>query len=254
MTLRTATRAAAGVIAVTVLVCPAAAATAAQGSPVAGKTIVVDPGHQLGNSNPKFRAQLAQTIFNGAIRKSCNTTGTATNAGYPESTFTWEVGKHLRDLLIQAGADVIMTRDSNSRNAWGPCVWDRAYIANDANADAMVSIHGDGAPGSSHGFFALAPVQIPGWTKNDVPADRALAKSMVSGMTAAGATPSSTFPGAIMNSRDTTSLNLSSRPTVTIEMGNMRNAAEARMMSSAAGQQEYARWLFAGLEEYFRAH
>jgi N-acetylmuramoyl-L-alanine amidase len=254
VTLRTATRAAAGVIAVTVLVCPAAAATAAQGSPVAGKTIVVDPGHQLGNSNPKFRAQLAQTIFNGAIRKSCNTTGTATNAGYPESTFTWEVGKHLRDLLIQAGADVIMTRDSNSRNAWGPCVWDRAYIANDANADAMVSIHGDGAPGSSHGFFALAPVQIPGWTKNDVPADRALAKSMVSGMTAAGATPSSTFPGAIMNSRDTTSLNLSSRPTVTIEMGNMRNAAEARMMSSAAGQQEYARWLFAGLEEYFRAH
>ena len=254
MTLRTATRAAAGVIAVTVLVCPAAAATAAQGSPVAGKTIVVDPGHQLGNSNPKFRAQLAQTIFNGAIRKSCNTTGTATNAGYPESTFTWEVGKHLRDLLIQAGADVIMTRDSNSRNAWGPCVWDRAYIANDANADAMVSIHGDGAPGSSHGFFALAPVQIPGWTKNDVPADRALAKSMVSGMTAAGATPSSTFPGAIMNSRDTTSLNLSSRPTVTIEMGNMRNAAEARMMSSAQGQQEYARWLFAGLEEYFRAH
>ena len=254
MTLRTATRAAAGVIAVTVLVCPAAAATAAQGSPVAGKTIVVDPGHQLGNSNPKFRAQLAQTIFNGAIRKSCNTTGTATNAGYPESTFTWEVGKRLRDLLIQAGADVIMTRDSNSRNAWGPCVWDRAYIANDANADAMVSIHGDGAPGSSHGFFALAPVQIPGWIKNDVPADRALAKSMVSGMTAAGATPSSTFPGAIMNSRDTTSLNLSSRPTVTIEMGNMRNAAEARMMSSAAGQQEYARWLFAGLEEYFRAH
>ena len=252
MTLRAVTFAAAGVISVTLLVTPAA--NAAQTSPVAGKTIVVDPGHQLGNSNPKFRTQLAQTIFNGAIRKSCNTTGTATNAGYPESTFTWEVGTRLHDLLTQAGATVIMTRDSNSRNAWGPCVWDRAYVANDANADAMVSIHGDGAPGSSHGFFALAPVQIPGWTKNDVPADRALAKAMVSGMTAAGATPSSTFPGAIMNSRDTTSLNLSSRPTVTIEMGNMRNAAEARMMSSSQGQQQYAQWLFAGLEEYFRTH
>jgi N-acetylmuramoyl-L-alanine amidase len=55
-----------------------------------------------------------------------------------------------------------------------------------------------------------------------------------------------------MNSRDTTSLNLSNRPTVTIELGNMRNAAEARLMSSAAGQQQYAQWLFAGLEEYFR--
>jgi N-acetylmuramoyl-L-alanine amidase len=240
----------AGVVAVTAFIAPTA--VAAQPSPVAGKTIVVDPGHQLGNSNPKFRSQLAQTIFNGAIRKSCNTTGTATNAGFPESTFTWEVGTRLRDLLSQAGATVVMTRNSNSRNAWGPCVWDRAYIANDAKADAMVSIHGDGAPGSSHGFFALAPVQIPGWTKNDVPADRALAKSMVAGMTAAGATPSSTFAGAIMNSRDTTSLNLSNRPTVTIELGNMRNAAEARLMSSAAGQQQYAQWLFAGLEEYFR--
>jgi len=242
--------AAASVMAVSVLATPAA--IAAQGSPVAGKTIVVDPGHQLGNSNPKFRTQLAQTIFNGAIRKACNTTGTATNAGFPESTFTWEVGTRLRALLTQAGAQVVMTRDSNSRNAWGPCVWDRAYIANDANADAMVSLHGDGAPGSSHGFFALAPVQIPGWTKNDVPADRALAKSMVAGMTAAGATASSSFAGAIMNSRETTTLNLSNRPTVTIELGNMRNTAEARQMSSAAGQQQYAQWLFAGLQEYFR--
>ena len=252
MKLRAAALAAASAIAVSMLATPAA--LAAQGSPVAGKTIVVDPGHQLGNSNPKFRAQLAQTIFNGAIRKACNTTGTATNAGFPEATFTWEVGTRLRDLLTQAGAHVVMTRDSNSRDAWGPCVWDRAYIANDAKADAMVSIHGDGAPGSSHGFFALAPVKIPGWTKNDVPADRALAKSMVAGMTAAGATPSSTFAGAIMNSRDTTSLNVSNRPTVTIEMGNMRNAAEAQLMSSAAGQQQYAQWLFAGLEEYFRTH
>ena len=249
------TRAVVALCAMTVLAVPVSiggTAQAAEGSPVAGRVIVVDPGHQLGNSNPKFRAQLAQTIFNGAIRKACNTTGTATNAGYPESTFAWQVGTRLRDLLTKAGATVVMTRNSNSRNAWGPCVWDRAQVANDAKADAMVSIHGDGAPGSSHGFFALAPVQIPGWTKNDVPADRALAKAMVAGMTAAGATPSSTFAGAIMNSRDTTSLNMSSRPTVTIELGNMRNAAEARLMSSAAGQQQYAQWLFAGLEEYFR--
>lgn len=246
-------RAVLGAVAAALLTVPLALpAQGATASPVAGRVIVVDPGHQLGNSNPRFRAQLAQTIFNGAIRKACNTTGTATNAGYPESTFTWEVGTRLRDLLTRAGATVVMTRDSNSRSQWGPCVWERAQIANDAHADAMVSIHGDGAPGSSHGFFALAPVQIPGWTRNDVPADRALATAMVAGMSAAGATPSSTFAGAIMNSRDTTSLNLSSRPTVTIELGNMRNAAEARMMSTSAGQQQYAQWLLAGLEEYFR--
>ena len=98
--------------------------------PLAGKTIVVDPGHQLGNSNPRFAKYMNQTIFNGAITKACNTTGTATNAGLPEATFTWRVARHLRRLLEDAGATVIMTRSTNSRDAWGPCVWDRARIAN----------------------------------------------------------------------------------------------------------------------------
>ena len=226
-------------------------AARATDSPLAGKVIVVDPGHNLGNANPRFRAQLAQTRFNGAIVKGCNTTGTATNTGYPEATMAWNVGQRLRELLIAAGARVVMTRDRNAQDAWGPCVWTRAQIANDAKADAMVSIHGDGAPAGQHGFFALAPVRIPGWTANDVPADRELARAMVAGMTQAGATPSSAFRGGIMNSRDTTSLNLSSRPTVTIELGNMRNARDAALMSSAAGQEQMARWLYAGLERYF---
>ena len=79
---------------------PAAAHTpAANDKPLAGKLILVDPGHQLGNSNPRFAKQMAQTFFNGAITKGCNTTGTATNDGYPESTFTWKVGTRLKALL-----------------------------------------------------------------------------------------------------------------------------------------------------------
>jgi N-acetylmuramoyl-L-alanine amidase len=54
-----------------------------------------------------------------------------------------------------------------------------------------------------------------------------------------------------MVSRDTTSLNVSNVPTVTIEVGNMRNAEEARRMSSSAGQKQYAEWLYAGIERYF---
>ena len=47
-----------------------------------GAVIAIDPGHQLGNSNPRFAGQMAQTRFNGKIVKGCNTTGTATNVGY----------------------------------------------------------------------------------------------------------------------------------------------------------------------------
>jgi N-acetylmuramoyl-L-alanine amidase len=231
---------------------PATAVTPAKPEgPLAGRLILVDPGHQLGNSNPRFRTQIAQTRFNGTIVKGCNTTGTATNAGFPEATFTWRVATRLKALLEQAGARVEMTRSTNSYDAWGPCVWDRAKQANRLGADAMVSIHADGAAPSSRGFFVLAPGLVKGWTEDVVKPGRRLANAMIEGMAGAGAPRSNYISGQLMISRDTTSLNFSNVPTVTVELGNMRNATEARRMSSAAGQKQYAQWLFAGLERYF---
>lgn len=238
--------------AVLAVAAPAAAVVpAAPDRPLEGKVIVLDPGHQLGNSNPKFAKQMAQTKFNGSIVKGCNTTGTATNAGLPEATFTWKVAQHLKRRLEAAGARVVLTRSSNSRDAWGPCVWDRARIANELDADAMISIHADGAPSTSKGFFAIAPALIPDWTDDVVKVDRRLARAMIAGMAAAGATPSNYISNQLLISRDTTSLNFSNVPTTTIEVGNMRNAEEARRMSTKAGQRQYADWLYAGLERYF---
>jgi N-acetylmuramoyl-L-alanine amidase len=234
------------------VVAPAGAAVpSAPAGPLAGRLILIDPGHQLGNSNPRFAKQMSQTVFNGAITKSCNTTGTATNAGLPEATFTWKVANHLRNLLEKAGARVEMTRTTNSRDSWGPCVWDRAKLANRLHADAMVSIHADGASAGSKGFFAMTPALIKGWTDDVVKVDRRLAKAMIGGMAAAGAPRSNYIGNQLMVSRDTTSLNFSNVPTVTVEVGNMRNADDARRMSSPIGQKQYARWLLAGIERFF---
>jgi N-acetylmuramoyl-L-alanine amidase len=224
---------------------------AAPGGSLDGKVILIDPGHQLGNSNPRFAKQMSQTRFNGAIVKGCNTSGTATNSGFPEATFTWRVAKQLRKLLSQAGARVELTRTSNSYDAWGPCVWDRAKHANRINADAMVSIHADGASSGSRGFFAMAPAFIKGWTDDVVKVDRRLAGAMIDGMTAAGAPPSNYIGNQLMVSRDTTSLNFSNVPTVTVEVGNMRNSQDAALMTTRAGQRKYAEWLFAGIQRFF---
>ncbi len=228
-----------------------AVAPAAPDLPLAGKVILVDPGHQLGNSNPRFAKQMSQTRFNGAIVKGCNTTGTATNSGFPEATFTWKVAKKLKRMLEAAGARVEMTRTSNSRDAWGPCVWDRAKQANRLGADAMVSIHADGASPGSRGFFAMTPTLIKGWTDDVVKVDRRLALAMIDGMKSAGAPPSNYIGNQLMVSRDTTSLNMSNVPTVTVEVGNMRNAQDAALMTSASGQRKYAAWLLAGIERFF---
>lgn len=230
-----------------VVVAPAQAADA----PLAGKVIVLDPGHQLGNSNPRFREQIAQTRFNGSIVKGCNTTGTATNAGFPEATFTWKVAKRLKPLLEAQGAIVLMTRTSNTRNAYGPCVWDRAGFANANKADALISIHADGAPARAHGFFAIAPTRIQGWTTETYKVDRRLSKAMIAGMKAAGAPPANYIANQLQIRGDQSTINFSKVPTTIIEVGNMRNAKEAARMSSASGQQQYAQWLAAGIERFF---
>lgn len=219
--------------------------------PLAGKTILLDPGHQLGNSNPKFAQQMAQKKFNGTTVKGCNTTGTATNGGFPEATFNWRVAKRLQRLLQKQGATVELTRTTNSYNDWGPCVWNRAMQANDIAADIMVNIHADGAPARGRGFFVLAPGLVKGWTEDVVKPGRKLAKAMIAGMTAAGAPPSNYISNQLMISTNTTGLNFSDVPTVTVELGNMRNAVDARRMSSKAGQRLYAEWLLAGIDRYF---
>lgn len=229
----------------------AATAPAAPDGPLAGKLILLDPGHQLGNSNPRFRKQMAQTRFNGTIVKGCNTTGTATNSGFPEATFNWRVANRLKKQLEAAGARVEMTRSTNSYDAWGPCVWNRAKKANRLGADVMLSIHADGAPSSGSGFFLLAPGLVKGWTEDVVKPGRRLANAMIAGMTDAGAPPSNYVSGQLIVSKDTTGLNFSNVPTVTVELGNMRNAQDARRMTSAAGQRQYADWLYAGLKRYF---
>ena len=219
--------------------------------PLAGRIIVLDPGHQLGNSNPKFAKEMSATKFNGSIVKGCNTTGTATNAGLPEATFNGRVAKRLRALLEEKGATVVFTRSSNSRDAWGPCTWDRARIGTEAKADAMISIHADGAASSGRGFHVIAPSAIKGWTTDVAKPGRRLARAMISGMTRAGAEPATYLSSPLSVRGDQTTLNFSDVPTVIVELGNMRNRADAARMSTTQGQQRYAEWIAAGIDDYF---
>lgn len=232
-------------------VAPVQASAPAAPRSLEGALIVLDPGHQLGNSNPAFADELSQTFFNGNSVKGCNTTGTATNAGFPEATFTWRVAQRLARLLEAAGARVELTRTTNSYDDWGPCVWRRAQFANRLDADALISIHADGSSSNHRGFFAMVPAYIHGWTDDVVKVDQRLARAMIAGMTAAGAAPANYISGALLVSRDTTTLNASDVPTVLMELGNMRNAREARLMSTTRGQRQYAEWLFAGIQRFF---
>ncbi len=129
--------------------------------PLAGRTIAIDPGHQLGNS--RHPREIGRLVWVG-LWKACNTTGTATNGGFPEATFTWRVSRALARRLEALGATVRMTRRTNSIDAWGPCVGTRGRFGAKVGADLAISLHGDGAAASTRGFFVIRPGLRRGWT------------------------------------------------------------------------------------------
>jgi N-acetylmuramoyl-L-alanine amidase len=212
-----------------------------------GRTIVLDPGHQLGNSS--HPRQASRPVPAGGFTKPCNTSGTATDSGFPEATFNFRVAQRLRRQLERAGARVIMTRTRNSHELWGPCVDERGRRGNRVGADLKVSIHADGSFTDGRGFHVIAPTDRPPWTHDIHRSSALLARSIKRGLRHADFRPADYVAGGdgLDFRGDLGTLNLSDVPTVMVESGNMRNAREARVMRSRHGQYRYARGLFRGI-------
>jgi N-acetylmuramoyl-L-alanine amidase len=212
--------------------------------PLAGRTVVIDPGHQLGNAN--FPAKIARLVPAGGFEKPCNTTGTATDGGYPEATFAWQVSRLLRHRLVALGATVLMTRHSNREDRWGPCVDVRGRAGNKARADLKISIHGDGSyAAGAHGFHVIAPTDRRPWTHDIFRPSRRLALVTRASLRRLGLPVADYVAGGdgLDFRSDLGTLNLSDMPTVMVELGNMHSPRDARRMTSKTGRATYARGL-----------
>ncbi|WP_123027466.1 Rv3717 family N-acetylmuramoyl-L-alanine amidase [Mycolicibacterium stellerae] len=200
---------------------------------IEGKSVFLDPGHSGVND-----ASMSDQVPDGrGGTKECQTTGTATNSGYAEHSFNWDVATRVRAALEQMGVHTEMSRADDA--SVGPCVDQRAAAANRMRPDADVSIHADGGPGSGHGFhvnYSAPPL-------NDAQRGPAiqLATAMREAMLAAGLQPS-TYIGAdgLSGRADLAGLNLAEYPAVLVETGNMRNADDAAQMQTPEGRQRYA--------------
>jgi N-acetylmuramoyl-L-alanine amidase len=210
---------------------------------LSGKVIVIDPGHGAAADGPLTR----QVPTGRGGTKDCQTTGTATDTGFPEHTFTWDVALLVQDMLTQRGATTTMSRADDTGPA--PCVDQRAAAANAAHPDAIVSIHGDGGPASGHGFHVnySAPPLEPSQEGPSI----ALATAMRDALVSSGLTES-TYIGSrgLYGRADLAGLNLAEYPAVLVELGNMRNADDAARMTSDQGRAEYAAAVVRGITAY----
>lgn len=218
--------------------------------PLVGKVVGIDPGHNGGN----FAAPgtINRPVWNGREAEACDTTGTATNGGYTEARFNFDVAMYLRAYLVRAGARVVMTRRTN--HGVGPCIDRRARILDRARADVAIDIHADGGPAGGRGVAILTPV-ADGPNDKVIAASRRFGRILLGRYTKLTGIPISNYDGkgGFAPRRDLAGLNLTTVPKVLIECVNMRNAADAARLVKPSFQRLAAKSMAAAIAAFLRS-
>lgn len=190
-----------------------------------GKIICIDPGH--GGTDV------------GAI-------GHIGGKDVYEKNITLSIALPLRDMLTSAGAKVVMTRDTD-KDVYGPWadadpeLQARCDIANEAHADAFVSIHIDSFSNSS----------VDGTTAYY---NAKSSKDLVLAQMMHQATMNSlSIPDRGVKSNDFYVNVYTTMPSVLMEMGFITNDHRVKMLTSSWGPRGIAQSLFNGLVNYFAA-
>ncbi len=221
--------------------------------PGSGPVVALNPGHNGGNAaDPAAINRLVPADRHGG-RKACDTTGTNTDAGYSEHAFNWDVTLRVRDLLRAHGVRVVLTRPNDT--GVGPCVDARAAVGNQPGVAAVISIHADGAAASGHGFHVCEDSRPPAGAAVAASSHR-LTVAVHDALLHGSGLTTSTYLGSngYFPRSDLAGLNLATRPSTFLELGNMRNAGDAALQTSAAGRQRIAAAVAAGILAYLGGH
>jgi N-acetylmuramoyl-L-alanine amidase len=217
------------VVAASTLASPASAAPAN----ITGMVVFLDPGHNGANDSSISR----QVPTGRGGTKNCQETGTSTNDGYPEHTFTWDTTLRIRQALTALGVRTAMSRGNDT--GLGPCVDERAAAANALHPNAIVSIHADGGPPTGRGFHVN--YSSPPLNQAQAGPSVQLAQTMRDQLQAAGLVPATYIGSSGLYPRaDLAGLNLAEYPAVLVELGNMKNPADVTLITSPEGRQKYA--------------
>lgn len=214
-----------------------------------GRVIALDPGHNGGNFDAP--GEINRPVDAGGFTKPCNTTGTATQDGYRESTFNLEVAEHLRVRLEAAGATVHLTRTDD--DGVGPCIDVRGTFGQQVGADLTISIHADGAGADARGFHIIHPATWSGSDPAVIDASHELATVLLDVLVEHGKSPANYVgTSGLVARNDLATLNLSEVPVVLLEAGNMRNPDGAAELRDPRWQSNLADALVDAIERYLR--
>jgi N-acetylmuramoyl-L-alanine amidase len=235
--------AAATLVAASTLASPAHAAP----TNLAGKIVFLDPGHNGSND-----ASISRQVPTGrGGTKDCQASGTATaDGGLAEHTFTWDTTLRIRQALTALGVRTAMSRGDDT--GLGPCIDERAAMANAIRPNAVVSIHADGGPATGRGFHVL--YAAPPLNAAQAGPSVQFAKAMRDQLAASGIPPATYIGSSGLDPRaDIAGLNLAQYPSILVELGNMKNPADSALMTTPEGRQKYADAVVRGIAAFLSA-
>lgn len=177
-------------------------------SGIKGKTIVLDAGHGGRDS--------------GAI-----------GSLYQEKDLTLSTVLMVADLLKQAGANVVLTRDSDTYVTLS----NRVKISHSTNADAFISFHYNSGTSASNGIMTFYYTEMK---------DEELAQSIQSELAS-----SSGLKDQGIRYGDYQVIRENHNPAVLLELGFLSNPSEEKIIGTTYQQQKVAKAITKGIVQYF---
>lgn len=205
--------------------------------PLEGKIIGIDPGHQS-----KGNHETEPVRPDSSDMKAKCSSGTRVPGGMHEYAVNLEVGLRVQAQLLEWGATVVMTRESNDVDISNI---ERAQTFNAANTDYALRLHCNGTNNAAKaGAFILVPYTNP--YKEDC--QRAAQLLLDAYCAATGAANL-----GLTERNDQTGFNWCERMIINIEMGHMTNPEEGERLSDPAYWDLMAAGICEGILLYFNA-
>lgn len=205
--------------------------------------IAIDPGHQAWDVD---MSAMEPNAPGSGVMKAKATSGTSGRySGIPEYQLNLDISLMLRDELLKAGYDVIMTREDNETAISNS---ERAMLANNAGADISIRIHANGSEDSSvNGALALITSPNNPYTGQLYDDSYRLAECVLNSYC-----QYTGFANRGIQQNDTmTGINWSQIPVVILEMGFMTNESDDLKMADGQFRVQMVAGIVVGIENYY---
>lgn len=205
------------------------------------RLIVIDAGHQ-GKGN-KDKEPVGPGSDEMKTKVAAGTSGCV--SGYDEYELNLIVALQLQQELENRGYEVLMirtTHDVDISNA------QRAQIANEANADAVIRIHCNSSDNpDTHGALTICQTKNNPYQSQLYSVNRLLAQSVIDAFCQA----TGCYNRGVWETDTMTGLNWCEVPSCVVELGFMSNPQEDTKMATAEYQALMVRGIADGLDIFF---